>query len=197
MIGYYALQALVAQQNIVTLFAFLTPQCTHLIEQTDTTPFSGGALTSAPKDPTSNLNRRKKQQKGKNQAKASWGSWQNSASPGLFAEAGFQVQKLPIFFSSDREAEYVAEIPQLRAMLTTPNTANAFSMQQHAYVTQNVSSAQRPRSRYCGVHGWNNDHNGTEYRVMARNSRFTDAMRAATTHVGTGGEPQGGSAGMV
>jgi hypothetical protein len=85
MVGYYAMQPLVAQQNIATLFAYLAPQCTHLIEQTGTAPFSGGALTPAPKGTTPNLNRRKKQQKGKNQAKATWGSWRNSASPGHFA----------------------------------------------------------------------------------------------------------------
>jgi hypothetical protein len=52
MVGYYAAQPLVAQQNIATLFAYLAPQCTHLIEQTGTAPFSGGALTPAPKGPT-------------------------------------------------------------------------------------------------------------------------------------------------
>ena len=36
MVGYYAMQPLVAQQNIATLFAYLAPQCTHLIEQTGT-----------------------------------------------------------------------------------------------------------------------------------------------------------------
>jgi hypothetical protein len=69
MVGYYAQQPLVAQQNISTLFAYLTPQCTHLIEQTGTAPFSGGALTPAPKGPSSNLNHRKRQQKDKNQPK--------------------------------------------------------------------------------------------------------------------------------
>ncbi len=87
----------------------------------------------------------------------------------------------------------MAEIQQLRTMLATPNYANAFVMQQHAYVAQNVSSAQLPRSHYfCGLHGWNNGHNGTECRVMARDHRYTDAMRAATTHVGTGGNPKVG-----
>jgi hypothetical protein len=69
MVKYYAQHLLVAQQKIATLFAYLTPQCTHLIEQTGTAPFSGGALTPAPKGLTPNLNRRKKQ-KGKTQAKA-------------------------------------------------------------------------------------------------------------------------------
>jgi hypothetical protein len=81
----------------------------------------------------------------------------------------------------------VAEIQQLRTMLAAPSTANVFSLQQHAYAEQNGSSVQRPRSHYCGLHGWNNDHNGTECRVMARDRRYTDAMWAATTHVGTGG----------
>jgi hypothetical protein len=72
MVGYYAQQPLVAQQNIGALFAYLTPQCTHLIEQTGTAPFSGGTLTPAPKGQTPTFNRRKKQ-KGKNQGKATWG----------------------------------------------------------------------------------------------------------------------------
>jgi hypothetical protein len=77
MAGYYAQHPLVAQQNIATMFAYLTPQCTHLIEQTGTAPFSGGALTPAPKGLILNLNRRKKQ-KGKNHVRAAWGSWQSS-----------------------------------------------------------------------------------------------------------------------
>jgi hypothetical protein len=109
---------LVAQQNIATWFAYLAPQCTHLVEQTGTALFSGGALIPAPKGPTPNLNHRKKQ-KGKNQVKAAWGSRQNSASPGHFAGAGFQAQTPPTFLGSDREAEYVAEIQQLWTMLAT------------------------------------------------------------------------------
>jgi hypothetical protein len=72
MVGYYAQQPLVAQKNIATLFAYLTPQCqcTHLMEQTGTTLFFGWALTPAPKGPTSKFNHRKKQQIGKNQAQA-------------------------------------------------------------------------------------------------------------------------------
>jgi hypothetical protein len=120
------------------------------------------------------------------------GQLQNSASPGHFAGAGFQAQTLPTSLGSDREAEYVAEIQQLRTMPATPSTGNAFLLQQHAYAAQNGSSAQRPRSHYCGFHGWNNDHNATECRVMARDCRYTDAMRAATTHVGTGGNPKVG-----
>ena len=143
---------MVAQQNIATLFAYLAPQCTHLIEQTGIAPFSGGAQTPAPRGPTPNLNRRKKQ-KGKNEAKAAWGSWQTSAPQGHFAGAGFQAQTPPTFLGSDREAGYVAEIQQLRTMLATPSTGNAFLLQQHAYAAQNGSSAQRPRSHYCGVHG--------------------------------------------
>jgi hypothetical protein len=191
MAGYYAQHPLIVQHNIATLFAYLTPQCTHLIEQTGTAPFSGGVLTHAPKGLTPNLNRRKKQ-KGKNQAKAAWGSWQSSATPGHFAGAGFQAQTRPTFLGSDREVEYVAEIQQLRTMLATPSTANAFSLQQHAYAAQNGSSAQRPRSHYCGLHGWSNDHNGTECRVMARDRIYTDAMWVATMHVGTGGNPKVG-----
>jgi hypothetical protein len=183
MAGYYAQHPLIVQQNIATLFVYLTPQCTHLIEQTGTAPFSGGALTPAPKGLTPNLNRHKKQ-KDKDQGKAAWGSLQNSASPGHFVGAGCQAQTPPTFLDSDREVGYVAEIQQLRTMLGTQSTPNAFFLQQHAYAAQNGSSASRPRSHYCGLHGWNIDHNGTECRGMARDRRYTDAMRAATTHKG-------------
>ena len=47
--GYYQTHPLVANQTIVSLFAYLTPQITHLIAQTGSAPFSGGAATPAPK----------------------------------------------------------------------------------------------------------------------------------------------------
>jgi hypothetical protein len=59
-----------------------------------------------------------------------------------------------------------------------------------AYATQNAPLAYRPRSHYCGLHGWNNDHNGPECRAMARDPKFTKDMRNATTHEGTGGNPK-------
>jgi hypothetical protein len=161
------------------------------VAQTGTAPFSGGASTPALKG---NKGKKNSSNPGKRQQrpKAAWGNCPTSASPGSFAGAGFQAQTPPTFLGSDREAEYVAEIQQLRTLLATPNHANAFLMQQHAYATQSVSSAPRPRSHYCGLHGWNNDHNGTECRGMARDSRYTDTMRAATTHVDTGGNPKVG-----
>ena len=168
----------------------MTPQIPHLIAQTGTAPFSGGAATPALKG---NKGKRNNGNPGKRQQrpKAAWGNWQTSASPGGFAGAGFQAQTPPTFLGSDREAEYIAEIQQLRTMLA-PTPANAFFMQNHAYAVQNASSAVRPRPFYCGVHGWNVSHNGTECRLVAGDSRYTDAMRAATTHEGTGGNPKVG-----
>ena len=84
----------------------------------------------------------------------------------------------------------MAEIERLQARLNISDAQNVFSMQ-HVYAAQqNGSSASRPRSHYCGMHDWNNDHNGTECRGMARDKRYTPAMRAATTHVGTGVTPR-------
>jgi hypothetical protein len=86
----------------------------------------------------------------------------------------------------------LATIDRLQARLNISDTQHAFSMQ-HAYAAQqNGFSESRPRSHYCGLHGWNNDHNGTECREMARDKRFTPAMRAATIHVGTEGNPNVG-----
>jgi hypothetical protein len=187
MVGFYGQYPLVNQQNIANLFAYLTPQVPHLIDQTGSAPFSGGASTAVPKNG-------KKGENGKkgNRTKGTWGSWQTSGTPGYFAGAILQAQTPPTFLSSDREAAYVAEIQQLRALVATSDNANAFFVQQHAYATQNDPSAYRPRSHYCGLHGLNNDHNGSKCRGMARDKRFTEAMRAATTHVGTGGNPKVG-----
>jgi hypothetical protein len=71
---------------------------------------------------------------------ATWGNWQNSATPGHFAGAIVQTQTPPSFLGSEREAAYVAEIQQLRALVATSDTANAFfvqQQQQHAYALQN------------------------------------------------------------
>jgi hypothetical protein len=193
MVGFYGQYPLVNQQNITNLFAYLTPQVPHLIDQTGSAPFSGGASTAVPKgpNPPNPKNRAKNGKKG-NRNKDTWGNWQISGTPGHFAGDINQAQTPPTFLGGDREAAYVAEIQQLRAMVATSDNANAFFVQQHAYATQIDPSAYRPRSHYCGLHGWNNDHNGPECRGMARDTRFTAAMRAATTHVGTGGNPKVG-----
>ena len=185
--GFYQRYPTVPQQNITSLFGYLEPMVSHLIEQTGSAPFSGGAIT--PKAPTPNPNRRKKV-KGKQ--KGQWGSWANEGAAAHLAGGVFQAQTPPTFFDTDREAGYLAEIERLQARLNISDAQNAFSMQ-HVYAAQqNGSSASRPRSHYCGMHGWNNDHNGTECRGMARDKRYTPAMRAATTHVGTGGNPKVG-----
>ncbi len=112
--------------------------------------------------------------------------------PAHLAGGVFHAQTPPTFLDTDREAEYLATIDRLQARLNISDAQHAFSMQ-HVYAAQqNGSSESRPRSHYCGLHGWNNDHNGTECRGMALDKRFTPAMRAATTHVGTGGNPKVG-----
>jgi hypothetical protein len=159
----------------------------HLIEQSGFAPFSGGAIT--PKAQTPNPNRRKK---AKGKPKGQWGSWNNTGAAAHLAGGVVQAQTPPTFLNTDREAEYLATIDRLQARLNISDAQHAFSMQ-HVYAAQkNGSSESRPRSHYCGLHGWNNDHNGTECRGMARDQRFTLAMRAATTHVGTGGNPKVG-----
>ena len=75
MVGFYGTHPLVAQQTITNLFAYLTPQVIHLIDQTGSAPFSGGASTVFP-----NPNTRRAKNGGKkgNRTKATWGNWQNS-----------------------------------------------------------------------------------------------------------------------
>jgi hypothetical protein len=46
--GFYQRYRTVPQQNITTLFGYLEPMFSHLIEQTGSAPFSGGATTPAP-----------------------------------------------------------------------------------------------------------------------------------------------------
>jgi hypothetical protein len=132
-----------------------------------------------------------------NRTKATWGSWQTSGTPSHFAGAPIlQAQTLPTFLGSDREAAYVAEIQQLRALVATSDTANAFFVQQHEYVTQNDPSAYRPRSHYCGLHGWNNDHNGPECR--GGQGQTLHGSDAGCHHArGHGREPQSRGAGRL
>jgi hypothetical protein len=187
--GFYQRYPTVPQQNITTLFGYLMePMVSHLIEQTGSAPFSGGANTPAPK---ANPNRRPKRgPKGK--PKGQWGNWHNAGQAANLAGGTFQAQTPPTFLGQDHEAEYMAEIERLLTRLTLHDTQHAFVMQQHAYAMQNGSSAVRPRSHYCGCHGWNNDHNSPECRAMANDPTCPAALRTATTHVGTGGNPKVG-----
>jgi hypothetical protein len=183
--GFYQRHPTVPQQTITTLFGYLKPMVSHLIEQSGSAPFSGGAIT--PKAQTPNTNRRKK---AKGKPKGQWGSWTNAGAAAHLSEGVFQAQTPLTFLDTDREAEYLATIDRLQARLNISDAQHAFSMQ-HVYAAQqNGSSESRPRSHYCGLYGWNNDHNGTQCCGMARDKRFTPAMRAATTHVGTGGNPK-------
>ena len=104
MVGFYALHPLVAHQTITNLFAFLTPQVNHLIDQTGSAPFSGGASTAS-----TGLTRRPKKNKG-NRTKGTWGNWPTSATPGNFAGASIQAQTPHPSLAAQREAAYVAEI---------------------------------------------------------------------------------------
>ena len=110
--GFYQRYPTVPQQNITSLFGYLEPMVSHLIEQTGSAPFSGGAIT--PKAPTPNPNRRKKV-KGKQ--KGQWGSWANEGAAAHLAGGVFQAQTPPTFLDTDREAGYMAEIERLQARL--------------------------------------------------------------------------------
>ncbi len=88
--GFYQRYPTVPQQNITSLFGYLEPMVSHLIEQTGSAPFSGGAIT--PKAPTPNPNRRKKV-KGKQ--KGQWGSWANEGAAAHLAGGVFQAQTPP------------------------------------------------------------------------------------------------------
>ena len=186
--GFYQRHPTVPQQSITTLFGYLEPMVSHLIEQAGSAPFSGGVTTPAPA-PKANPNRHPKRG-AKGKQKGQWGNWHNAGQAAHLAGGSFQAQTPPTFLGQDREAEFLAEIERLQTRLTLHDTQHAFLLQQHAYAVQNVPSAVRPRSHYCGCHGWNNDHNSPECRVMANDPTCPAALSIATTHVGTGGNPK-------
>ncbi len=57
--GYYTLYPTVDRQTIATWFAYLKPMVTHLVNQTGSAPFSGGAVTPTPKGSKSSPNHTK------------------------------------------------------------------------------------------------------------------------------------------
>jgi hypothetical protein len=63
--GFYQRYPTVPQQSITTLFGYLEPMVSHLIEQTDSAPFSGGATTSATAPKANPNHRPKRGSKGK------------------------------------------------------------------------------------------------------------------------------------
>ncbi len=77
--GFYQRYPTVPQQTITTLFGYLEPMVSYLIEQSGSAPFSGGAIT--PKAQTPNPNRRKK---AKGKPKGQWGSWTNAGAGSSF-----------------------------------------------------------------------------------------------------------------
>ncbi len=119
--GFYQRYPTVPQQTIITLFGYLEPMVSHLIEQTGSAPFSGEAIT--PKAPTPNPNRRKK---AKGKPKDQWGSWANARAAAHLAGGVFQAQTPPNFLDTDREADYLAEINRLQARLNISDAQHAF-----------------------------------------------------------------------
>jgi hypothetical protein len=57
-------------------------------------------------------------------------------------------------------------------------------------VSTSLSTEGRVRPYYCWLHGHNNTHNGISCKVMAANPAYTGAMKAASSHVGSGGNPK-------
>jgi hypothetical protein len=117
---YYTLHPTVDRQTITTLFAYLKPMVTHLIDQNGSSPFSSGAATLTPKGPKSIPNRTKSRG-SKGWTQAQWDSWQNAPMPDRFADSGFPAQTPPTFLGSEHEAEAesMTEILRLQTMLTT------------------------------------------------------------------------------
>ncbi len=82
------------------------------------------------------------------------------------------------------------------AMAITAPAEHVFAAAGNTW-NQNGSSGSgitgsRPRRFYCGLHGWNNSHDSPQCRVMAEDASYPAALRSATTHEDTGGNPRVG-----
>jgi hypothetical protein len=108
--------------------------------------------------------------------------------------------------SSGLEAAH-AEIHRLQQIVyqsSNPSAAHGFFGHGHVHAEMHtlpptVPSAffsrtlgDRPRPHYCYFHGFNVSHDGPACRVIESDPRYTAAMKAATTPVGTGGNPNVG-----
>ena len=194
--GFFTAYPTVNLQTITVLFAFLRPLIPHMMAESSASPFSGAA--TAPPKPTPN--RRQKQRKSPKGRKHDWNTWANSGQPAFpphFAGSFQQAQTPPAFLGQDREAAYVAELQRCyAAMAITAPAEHVFAAAGTTW-NQNGSSANgntgsRPRQFYCGLHGWNNSHNSPQCRVMLEDASYPAALRSATTHEGTGGNPRVG-----
>jgi hypothetical protein len=100
--GFFTAYPTVNQQTITVRFAFLRPLITHMMAESNASPFSGAA--TAPPKPTPN--RRQKQRKNPKGRKPDWNTWTSPgqlAFPPHFAGALHQAQTPPAFLGQDRE----------------------------------------------------------------------------------------------
>ncbi len=193
----YAVNTTMATRNLGTLYPYLKSQLEFFLIQSTASPFSGAAIP-APKP--KNKNKKKKGAKGGQIPK--WGPYGRAmyaAAPPNFASGIFEAAVTP----SSNLQEAHAEIHRLhQVMAQQGNLSAAYSNFGHAvqhtlpptvpsaHFVQNFGDRSRPH--YCYVHGFNISHDGPACRVMGSDPRYTAAMKAATTPVGTGGNPNVG-----
>jgi hypothetical protein len=172
----------------------LKSQLDFLLAQSAASPFSGAAIPAfKPKD---NKNKKKKGAKGGQIPK--WGPYGHAtyaAATPNFAGGIFEAAVTP----SPSPQEAHAEMHRLhQVMAQQGNLSAAYNnfghAVQHFTLPPTVPSAlfvqnfgNRPRPHYCYVHGYNISHDGPACCVMMSDPRYTAAMKAATTPVGTGG----------
>jgi hypothetical protein len=173
---------------------YAEPQLEFLLAQSAASPFSGAAIPAQ-----KSKNKNKKGAKGGKIPK--WGPYGHAtyaAAPPNFAGGIFEAP------SSSLEQAH-AEIHRLHQVMAQSNLSAAYNKFGHAHVAvqhtipPTVPSAHfvqifgdRPRPHYCFVHGYNVSHDGPACRAMASDPRYTAAMNAAMTPVGTGGNPNVG-----
>jgi hypothetical protein len=179
-----------------------------MLAQSVASPFSGAVIPpSTPK--TKNKNKNNGRGKGSSNSTADgrppkWGpsgTKQQLGTPPNFSGGIFGGAVAPSF----SQEEAYAEITRLTHLLSQANPSaawNNFGPQQalaSVYTPSVVtvpsaffSRSERPRPCYCFVHGFNTSHDSPDCRVMSNDAQYTDAMRMATTPVGTGGNPNVG-----
>ena len=192
--GYYVTYPVILQQSLATLFPYLETLRDHLVRSDTASPFSGAA-TQRNRRPMKGKQQQQKQRQPQQQ-KQQQPQQQHQHRYPKWSPTG------PVAFTAATTADLarnpadVAEIQRLNEAMAAMGSSSGYGTQYgmlppptppaNAY----MPSASRPRQFYCWLHGWNNTHNGAQCNVMGADMAYTQQMKAATTHIGTGGNPK-------
>ena len=130
------------------------------------------------------------------------GPQQRTGTPPNFSGGIFGGAVAPSFSQENAYAE-IARLTHLLSQANPRAAWNNFGPEQALATVYNqpsgvtvpsafFSRSERQRPFYCFVHGFNISHDSPDCRVMSNDAQYTAAMRAATSPVGTGGNPNVG-----